>query len=197
MKRPNCFPAVACAALVLASFGVLGCSSSVGGTRLGELLGRVLAPENGQTVPLANETVVLLTYDQDGNIVSAEVGTTDENGEFKVDVEAQAVVALVVSGTTDEGETEISGLYNPEAGMVLEKVLDPATSIACSAGLSAIGDDSITEEQLDEERVQNLEDASEEYIAANPEFDYYSESDRSAAVAAVRASTDDGAMPAP
>jgi hypothetical protein len=141
--------------------------------------------------------VVLLTYDDEGNIVMAEVGTTDENGEFKVDVEAQAVVALVVNGMTDEGMAEISGLYNPEEGVVIDKVLDPATSIACAAGLTAIGDGSITDEQLDDERVGNLEDAADGYILANPDFDFYDADDRAAAVEAVRASTDDGANPAP
>jgi len=44
--------------------------------------------------------------------------------------------------------------------------------------------------------VQNLEDASVDYIQANPDFDYYNEADRDAAVAAVRLATDDGAHPA-
>ena len=179
---------------------LLGCSSD-GGNKIGEglsrVVGRALAPENDQAVPLDNGTVVLLQYDEDGNIVSAEVGTTNENGEFQVDVEAQAVIAMVVGGMTEEGETEISGLYNPEEGATLEKELNPATSIACVAGLSAIDDGSITQEELDEMRVQNLEDASAQYIEANPEFDYYEQSDFDAAVEAVRTATNDGSNPAP
>lgn len=196
MKRAR-FRGVVCTALVLGGVSAVGCSSSSDGNRFGQLLGQALAPENDVPVPLASETVVMLTYDEEGTLVMAEVGTTDENGEFQVDVEAQAVVALVVGGMTDEGDTEISGLYNPEAGVVLEKVLDPATSIACVAGLTAIGDGSITPQELDEQRVQNLEEASEDYIAANPNFDYYDETDRMDAVAAVRIATDDGANPAP
>ena len=197
MKKASGLGGVACAAWVLVGLAALGCSSTGTGTKVGQLLGRALAPENGQAVPLVNETIVLLTYDDEGNIVMAEVGTTDENGEFQVDVEAQAVVALVVNGMTDEGMAEISGLYNPEEGVVIDKVLDPATSIACVAGLSAIGDGSITDEQLDDERVGNLEDAADGYILANPDFDFYDADDRAAAVEAVRASTDDGANPAP
>ncbi|NOQ83718.1 MAG: hypothetical protein GQ551_06885, partial [Myxococcales bacterium] len=161
------------------------------------LIGRALAPEpdSDETSPLANQVVVLLTYDDQGNIVSAEVGTTDANGQFIVDAEAQAVVAVVVGAMTDEGDTEISGLFNPDEP-VIEKDLDEATSIACAAGLTAIGDGSITEEQLNAERVQNLEAASVEYILANPDFDYYSETDRTSAVEAVRVATDDGAHPA-
>jgi hypothetical protein len=196
MMRDDRFRGASIAAVALLSLA-LGCSSSTGdGNRFGELLGRALAPENGEPVALAEETVVLLTYDEDGNIVMAEVGTTDENGEFRVEVEAQPVVALVVQGTTEEGETEISGLYNPEAGMVLEKVLDPGTSIACIAGLSAVGDGSIAQQELDEQRVQNLEDASELYIEENPDFDFYSESDRDDAVDWVRTETNDGNNPA-
>jgi hypothetical protein len=195
MKRANRSLGMLWLAWALASVAASGCSGTGDGNRFGELLGRVLAPESGQPVPLANETVVLLTYDEEGNIVTAEVGTTDENGEFKVDVEAQAVVALVVSGMTDDGTAEISGLYNPEAGLVLEKVLDQATSIACVAGLTAVGDDSITQEQLDQERVDNLEDGADAYIEANPDFDFYDARQRDAAVEAVRTSTDDGANP--
>ena len=75
-----------------------------------------------------------------------------------MDVEAQAVVALVIGGTTDEGDTDIS--------------------------------------ELNAERVPNLETASVDYIVANQDFDYYSETDRTAAVEAVRDATDDGAQPA-
>jgi len=195
MKRADRWVGKAWAAWALLGVASLGCNGTSAGTRFGELLGRALAPENGEAVPLANETVVLLTYDEDGNIVTAEVGTTDENGDFRVDVEAQAVVALVVSGMTDDGDAEISGLYNPEAGVVLDKVLDQATSIACVAGLTAIGEDSITQAELDQERIDNLEAAAEAYIEANPEFDFYDAGDRETAVDAVRTSTDDGANP--
>ena len=84
---------------------------------------------------------------------------------------------------------------SPEPAAVLEKVLDPATSIACVAGLSAVGD-TITQEQLDEERVQNLEDAAVGYLEANPDFDFYDPDDFDAAVEAVRNSTNDGEHPA-
>jgi len=176
-----------------------GCSTNSGtaGGPVSRLIGRALAPEpdSDETFPLADQVVVLLTYDEQGNIVSAEVGTTDANGRFVVDVEAQAVVAVVVGGMTDEGDTDISGLFNPDEAEI-EKDLDEATSIACVAGLTAIGDGLITEEQLNAERVQNLEEASVEYILANPDFDYYSETDRTSAVEAVRDATDNGAHPA-
>ncbi len=193
------------AALVVLSLGsalpVVGCSSSGGGvgSALSRVFGQAFAPESGgdpnNTVPLADGTVVLLHYDEDGNLQSAEVGTTDADGNFVVDVQVQAVIAVVVNGMTNDGAVEISGLYNPD-GMTIEKDLDPATSIACIAGISAIGDDSITEEQLDEARVQNLEDAAAEYLVANPDFDFYDQLDVDAAVAAVRSATNDGANPA-
>ena len=96
-------------------------------------------------------------------------------------MEAQAVIAIVIAGETNDGEVEVSGLYNPDQPMI-EKDLDPATSVACIAGLSAIGDGSITQEELDETRVQNLEDASLDYIDANPDFDFYDSADVDAAV---------------
>jgi hypothetical protein len=193
------FLSVTALAAALAVSMAPGCSTSSGtaGGPISRLIGQALAPEpdSDETFPLANQVVVLLTYDDEGNIVSAEVGATDANGQFIVDVEAQAVVAVVVGGMTDEGDTDISGLFNPDEPEI-EKDLDEATSIACVAGLTAIGDGSITEEQLNAERVQNLETASVDYIVANPDFDYYSETDRISAVEAVRVATDDGAQPA-
>ena len=192
-------------AVVLLTFAlalvVAGCSSSGGGVggALSRVFGQAFAPEtNGaqtNAVPLANGTVVLLQYDEEGNLQSAIVGTTDADGNFVVDVQAQPVVAVVIQGMTNDGDVEISGLYNPDQPTI-EKDLDPATSIACTAGISAIEDDSITEEQLDEARVLNLEDAAAEYIAANPDFDFYDQLDVDAAVAAVRSATNDGANPA-
>ncbi len=180
---------------------VVGCSSSGGGVggALTRVIGQALAPETDgnqqNAVPLGEGTVVLLQYDEDGNLQDAVVGTTDADGNFVVDVQAQAVVAVVVQGMTNDGDVEISGLYNPDQPTI-EKDLDPATSIACIAGISAVGDDSITEEQLDQGRIQNLEDAATDYIVANPDFDFYDSADVEAAVATVRSATNDGANPA-
>lgn len=183
------------------SLAVSGCSSEGGGIGggLSRILGQAFAPEtDGQQanlVPLQNGTVVLVEFDENGDVQSAVVGMTDADGNFQVDVNAQAVVAVVVQGATDDGDVEISGLYNPDQPTI-EKDLDPATSVACIAGISAVGDGSITDEELDETRVQNLEDASVDYIEANPDFDFYNSDDIDAAVAAVRAATNDGANPA-
>jgi hypothetical protein len=163
------------AALVLSTFAwafvVAGCSSSgsaVGGA-LTRILGQAFATETDgdqkNTVPVADGTVVLLQFDEDGNLQSAVVGTTDADGNFVVDAQAQPVVAVVVQGMTNDGAVEISGLYNPE-------------------------------EQLDEARIQNLEDAAADYIVANPDFDFYDQLDVDAAVETVRSATNDGANPA-
>lgn len=181
----------------------MGCSSEGGGAGAGisRILGQAFAPETddaGETkeVPLAGATVVLLEYDADGNLESAQVGTTDAEGNFVVDnVQEQAVVVVQVAGMTNDGDANVEGLFNPNQPEIV-KDLDPATSVACAAGVGAVGDGSITAEQLDETRVQNLEDASRAYIAANPEFDFYDSAQVNAAVAAVRAATDDGAHPA-
>ena len=183
------------------AFLVVGCSSSGGGLggALTRVIGQAFAPETDgnqqNAVPLGDGTVVLLQYDDAGTLQDAVVGTTDADGNFVVDVQAQPVEAVVVQGMTNDGDVDISGLYNPDQEPI-EKDLDPATSIACIAGITAIDDGSITEEQLGESRVQNLEEAAAAYIVANPDFDFYDQMDVDAAVAAVRSATNDGADPA-
>lgn len=188
------------ALLVSLALSATACSGGNGvGSNLSRILGQAFAQEfegeETNEVPLGDGTIVLLQIDDEGAVQSAQVGTTDAQGNFVVDVEAQAVIAIVVSGTTNDGDTEISGLFNPDQPMI-SKDLNVATSVACIAGLSAIGDGSITDEQLDETRVANLEDAAVDYIAANPDFDSYESAQVDAAVAAVRSATDDGAHPA-
>ena len=122
------------------------------------------------------------------------MGTTDADGNFQVD--AQAVVVVRVAGMTDDGDANVEGLFNPNQPSIT-KDLNPATSIACGAGVGAIGDGSITQEQLDETRVQNLEDAAAAYIATHPDFDFYDPEQVAAAVDAVRVDTDDGANSPP
>lgn len=182
-------------------FMALGCSSDGGGAGAGisRILGQAFAPETDanetKDVPLGGATVVLLQYDEDGILQGAQVGTTDADGNFEVDVQAQAVVVIQVDGMTNDGDTSVEGLFNPNQPMIA-KDLDPATSVACGAGVTAVGDGSITQDQLDETRIQNLEDASRAYIAANPDFDFYDSDQVTAAVGAVRVATDDGAHPA-
>jgi len=183
------------------ALGSLGCSSDGGGAGAGisRILGQAFAPETDgdetKEVPLEGATVVLLEYDEEGKLQGATVGTTDADGNFQVDAQAQAVVVVQVAGMTNDGETSVEGLFNPDQPMIT-KDLDPATSVACGAGVTAIGDGSITQEELDETRVANLEDAARAYIAATPEFDFYDPDQVSAAVDAVRIATDDGANPA-
>jgi len=183
------------------SFIAAGCSSTGGGVGgpLSRVIGRALAPENDgnqdKLVPLPDATIVLVEFNEDGSVKRTQVGMTDADGNFVVNVNAQPVIAVVINGETNDGEVEVSGLYNPDLETI-EKDLDPATSVACIAGITAVVDGSITDEQLNESRVQNLEDASVDYIAANPDFDFYNSDDVDAAVAAVRAATNDGANPA-
>ena len=156
-------------------------------------------PDKVRTIlltPRRSIKVELAIEDENGELQGATVGTTDAQGNFVVeDVQEQAVVVVQVAGMTSDGDANVEGLFNPDQPTIV-KDLDPATSVACIAGVSAVGDGSITVEQLDETRVQNLEDASRAYIAANPEFDFYDSAQVNAAVAAVRAATDDGAHPA-
>ena len=84
------------------AFLVVGCSSSGGGLggALTRVIGQAFAPETDgnqqNAVPLGDGTVVLLQYDDAGNLQDAVLGTTDADGNFVVDVQAQPVVAVDV-----------------------------------------------------------------------------------------------------
>lgn len=191
---------------------VSACGASRGGlgSKLSEVVGRALAPapaaNQTEEVALGDTPVVLVEFvdpcdETPCEVKAVHVGTTDAEGYFHADVETQYVVALVVGdlppGTTPKaGDGAISGLLNPDQPTI-DKDLDVVTSVACRGGTTAVVDGSSTAEQLDAQRVQNLEDAAAEDIPANPGFDFYDADQVSAAVQAVRVATNDGERPAP
>lgn len=192
--------AIAACALVFASCG--GSSGFFDG--ISRVVGQALRPVGNlidqNPVPLGDAVVTLVDFADEtvGRVArTMEVGTTDANGNYEVNVEGQPIAAIVINGTNDQGQAvRVSGLVVPDEEDVM-KNFDPVTDIACEAGLSALLDGSVAPDDFDEDRVTNLEDASRQFVAANPGLDYLNPADVSAAAQMVRAATNAGADEAP
>ena len=167
---------------------------------IANVVGQALAPIgdviDANPIPLGEAVVTLLDFADETVARTArvqEVGRTDADGNYSVEIEAQSVAAIIIDGQTDSGPVRISGLVNPDRSSI-SKVLNPGTDIACEAGISAINDGTITPDMLDESRVANLEDAAEDFLDANPNINFYDPAAVSAAAQAVRSATDNGAV---
>jgi hypothetical protein len=146
-------------------------------------------------------------------------GHTSETGHWEFELDYQYVVVIAVGNLENKlcsvddepqsgvglgpkpGDGVISGLQpitqeqvEQRLGIV-EKQLDATTSIACRAGTSSFIEGVITPQQLDDERIENLEACAEQLINANTDFNFYSSDDVVDATCAVRKATDDGAHP--
>jgi hypothetical protein len=128
-------------------------------------------------------------------------GTTDSTGKYEITVPRTSSAAVIANGTQPSGPQQgkvipISGLVNLNQDN-LTKNFDGPTTIACVAGLRAIaglGDvtlGSITPQQLDAQRISNLERASVAFVAQTNFLDAAS---IAASADAVRRQTNNGAQ---
>jgi hypothetical protein len=95
------------------------------------------------------------------------------------------------SGPQQGKTVPVSGLVNLQQDTV-SKNFDGTTTIACFAGLLAISDKSITPQQLDAQRIRNLEQVAAGFVATTNFLDTNS---IGASANAVRQRTDNGAHP--
>ncbi len=120
-------------------------------------------------------------------------GVTTSAGRFFGIIRKTASVAVVISGNVNGQPVQVSGLVTAEASGD-GKQLDGRTEIACAAGLQAVIDGDIAGYDLDAERIANLEDAADRFVATT---DFTDPASVTASANQVRALTDDGAHPAP
>jgi hypothetical protein len=121
-------------------------------------------------------------------------GTTDSTGKYVITVAQTSSAAVVANGTQPSGPQQgkvvpISGLVNPNQDNIA-KNFDGATTIACVAGVRAIVQGSITAQQLDAQRISNLERAAAAFVATT---NFLSAASINTSADAVRQLTDNGA----
>jgi hypothetical protein len=87
----------------------------------------------------------------------------------------------------------VSGLIPAETNSS-DKDLNGQTDIACEAGVQAVADGDINGNDLDADRIANLEDAAARFVATT---DFTDPASVTASATQVRLLTDDGDHPAP
>jgi hypothetical protein len=142
----------------------------------------------GQAV--ADTPFTIIDPDRPNDPLSSDVSTG--TGRFFGIIRKTVSVAVILTGTVQGESIRISGLLTAESNNTT-KHLDGQTDIGCDAGVSAVADGAITGDDLDAERIQNLEDAAARFVATT---DFTDPASVNASVLQVRALTDNGAHPA-
>jgi hypothetical protein len=143
----------------------------------------------GQAV--AGAPFVIIDPDRPDDPLAAAVST--EDGRFFGIIRKTISVAVILTGAVGNDAIRVSGLI-PASSNNDGKQLDGRTDIACEAGVQAVIDGDIVGDQLDAERIRNLEDAAARFVATT---DFTDPASVTAAANQVRQLTDDGARPAP
>jgi hypothetical protein len=128
----------------------------------------------GVSASVANTQFVVVDFEQRDQTSTPPFrnignGTTDSTGKYEITTPQTSSAAVIANGTQPSGPQQgkivpISGLVNLQQDTV-SKNFDGATTIACFAGLRAISDGSITPQQLDAQRISNLERAAAGKVA--------------------------------
>ncbi len=141
--------------------------------------------------PVAGADFIIIKPERPTDPISSGVSTAD--GRYFGVIRKTVSVAVILSGNTAGKDIRVSGLI-PALTNDNGKALDGHTDIACEAGVTAVTDGSISQDQLDPDRIANLEDAAVRFV---PSTDFTNPASVTAAAQQVRALTDDGAHPAP
>jgi hypothetical protein len=147
-------------------------------------------PEANGGEPVANSRFVIIDPDRPNDPLASDVSTGD--GRYFGVIRKTVSVAVILSGSVGNDDIRVSGLIPAEHNNE-GKRLDGQTDIACEAGVTAVGDGSIDGDDLDANRIQNLEDAAARFVE---DTDFTNPADVTAAANQVRLLTDDGAHPA-
>jgi len=147
-------------------------------------------PRNGGG-EVAGAPFVIVDPDHPNDAMASDVTTA--TGRYFGVIRKTPSVAVIINGKAGGDDIRVSGLI-PAENNDNGKQLDGHTDIACEAGVSAVTDGSITGDDLDPTRIQNLEDAAVRFV---PDTDFTNPASVTAAANQVRALTDDGAHEAP
>ncbi len=139
---------------------------------------------------VADTPFIIIDPDRPNDPLLSDVSTN--TGRFFGVIRKTVSVAVILNGVVAGDAIRVSGLLDAEHNNV-EKSLDGQTDIACEAGVSAVIDGAITGNELDAQRIANLEDAAARFVATT---DFTDPASVTAAALQVRALTDNGAHPA-
>ena len=150
--------------------------------------GRAVFPDSIGGGPVADSSVLVLELD---DILAGPYGAgmTDANGNYRVVVDSGSSIAIIVLGTVQGVTVRISGLVT--TGADARKDFNGVTDIACQAATLAVGDGSITADQVDDMRIMNLEEAAAEVAGTT---DFLDPDSVKQSAEAVRNATNDGAV---
>ena len=140
---------------------------------------------------VADAPFIIIDPDRPNDPLSSDVSTS--SGHFFGIIRKTVSVAVILTGVVNGQTIRVSGLLAAEENNV-DKQLNGQTDIACEAGVQAVIDGDIAGNDLDAERIANLEDAAARFV---DDVDFTDPASVTAAAAQVRALTDDGEHPAP
>lgn len=184
-------------ALFLACVAGCGDSSDDGDDGQIDISGKAfLPPQVSQSItisPVPNAEFIVIDLAKAGAPQIAS-GVTEADGSYKVSVSKSALIAIIVSG-----QVRVAGLVKADPATFEKrystgKNFNGITDMACEAGIGAVTDGSVTAEQITEERIGNLELASE-LVLTTGLIDFTNPDSVSEGAIAVRILTDDGAHP--
>jgi hypothetical protein len=140
---------------------------------------------------VADAPFIIIDPDRPNDPLASDVSTS--TGHFFGIIRKTVSVAVILTGVVNGETIRVSGLLAAEENNV-DKQLNGQTDIACEAGVQAVIDGDIEGNDLDRERIDNLEDAAARFV---DDVDFTDPASVTSAAAQVRALTDDGAHPAP
>lgn len=174
-------------------FLVTSCGSDPTSTNATKLSGRANFPTSLGGGPLANTEYQVIDLERPVEDRIVFIGRTDDLGSYAASIRPTSSAAVIVTGISQDTPVPISGLVNPSELEVF-KNFEGITTIACFAGVFAIDDGSITAQQLDEQRIRNLELAAADFVDTT---NFLDQNSINAAANMVRQITNDGAHPPP
>ena len=171
---------------------VTGCGDGgKGGSNRVSVSGNANFPSQVGGGDVSDAPFVIIDPDRPNDPLASGVSTSD--GRYFGIIRKTISVAVLLSGVAQGSKVRVSGLIPAEHNST-EKTLNGQTDIACEAGVQAVIDGDINGNDLDADRIANLEGAAARFAATT---DFKDPAAVTAAANQVRALTNDGAHPAP
>lgn len=140
---------------------------------------------------VARAPFIIIDPDRPDDPVVSDVSTSD--GRYFGIIRKTVSVAVLLTGVAQGDRIRVSGLIPAETNST-DKNLNGQTDIACEAGVQAVADGEINGNDLDEQRIANLENAAARFVATT---DFTNPASVTASANQVRVLTNNGDHPAP